>query len=366
MKEQDGETDRQSALALANLGWLLIIGAAAALAAVIAADWDGLTAAVGICVLIFLAAFSVGGFFGFLFGVPRVLSGDTSPTTDARGSNSESPKGAALAAPQNGGAAKKPARLRLLSSNTNLERISDWLTTMIVGATLVELHRINGALLAFRNFLDETARVFPRSGAAPTAGVVPLVGTVVLVLGATCGFLFMYLQTRLVLVLLFDAIERRISGDTKLSLTTQRAVQAFVRSGTQLGSFVGNVIDTTRRVTVQDALGLMFNLLYKDAPDEVVELGRQLRGTDAEKRADYWFYLAAAFGQKLLKIDDRNSDEWKEFRLDALDCATRAIAVDPGYRNRLWEISDPGSSDNDLSALRPDPDFRHLVGRRPK
>ena len=51
-------------------------------------------------------------------------------------------------------------RQALLNSNTNLERISDWLTTMLVGATLVQLYKINDLLVAFRDFLAKYATVF--------------------------------------------------------------------------------------------------------------------------------------------------------------------------------------------------------------
>jgi hypothetical protein len=106
----------------------------------------------------------------------------------------------------------------------------------------------------------------------------------------------------------------------------------------------------------------MFDLLYKSDPQKVVDLGGQLTGTDAIRRADYWFYLAAAFGQLLHRLQ-RDTAEWTSARDNALDCARRAVSIDDSYRNRLWNISDPDSSDNDLAPLRDDPEFRRIVGR---
>ena len=55
-------------------------------------------------------AFTIGALLGFLFGVPRALTGAT-----------------------------QEAGLR---SNTNLEQISDWLTKILVGVGLVEIGRL--------------------------------------------------------------------------------------------------------------------------------------------------------------------------------------------------------------------------------
>jgi hypothetical protein len=106
----------------------------------------------------------------------------------------------------------------------------------------------------------------------------------------------------------------------------------------------------------------MFDLLYKSDPDRIIQLGGQLSNTEAVKRPDYWFYLAAAFGQKLFGVDPA-SNEWLSARDNALDAARRAVALDPSYRERLWHISDAESRDNDLAQLREDPEFRRIVGR---
>ena len=61
------------------------------------------------------SSFLIGGLVGFLFGIPRAVQGSTAPT----------------------GAAQYQA-------NTNLEQVSDWLTKIIVGVSLVEIGRIIG------------------------------------------------------------------------------------------------------------------------------------------------------------------------------------------------------------------------------
>lgn len=69
------------------------------------------------------ASFAVGGVIGFLFGVPRTLTSDVGPDERAA------------------------SRIR---PNTNLEQVSDWLTKLLIGATLVELVNIpSGAARLF-------------------------------------------------------------------------------------------------------------------------------------------------------------------------------------------------------------------------
>ena len=67
----------------------------------------------GILALVASAAWLSGGVLGFLFGVPRLRAATPQGST----------------APANAG----------FAPNTNLEQISDWLTKIIVGATLVQL-----------------------------------------------------------------------------------------------------------------------------------------------------------------------------------------------------------------------------------
>ncbi len=104
-------------LLLGGLGLVSIL-------ALLASQGHGYPAAIGVCVLVTLAAFMGGGGLGFLFALPRVLS-DSAPAPVP------APAAARAASPR-----PRPARrpaARLLQSNTNLERISDWLTTMLRG-----------------------------------------------------------------------------------------------------------------------------------------------------------------------------------------------------------------------------------------
>jgi hypothetical protein len=78
-----------------------------------------------------VACLACGGCVGFLFGIPRVLQQDS--TARPQGSDAKT---------------SDTSRQGLYSirANTNLEQISDWLTKIIVGVTLIQLQKLPGEL----------------------------------------------------------------------------------------------------------------------------------------------------------------------------------------------------------------------------
>lgn len=330
----------------------------------------GITGAFGVCALIFLSAAAVGGLLGFIFAVPRVISRD------------------------GGVAAGANEKAAVLSTNTNLERISDWLTTMLVGVGLSQLTNLNGLLLQFRDFLAETATVYTIGGKS-SAGMLPAVGPFILVLGACGGFLFMYLWTRLVLVGFFKHSEDILGGVAVAAIRVAVSGSEAENEGSEVSSMppelkngdrpTGSVANGEERVTPirrraltasfarasqattlsnDEALEVMFDLLYQPGGyQRVIQISGELSRTPIAKRADYWFYLAAAFGQQMHHTAE-GSDDRLSARDNAIDAAERAVRIDKSFRTRLWEISNPNSTDNDLALLRDDTAFRKLVGRQ--
>jgi len=115
------------------------------------------------------ACFLAGGLLGFLFGIPRALSSDTD-----KGSSEQRDR---------------------LNTNTNLEQISDWLTKIIIGATLVQLgsvaHRF-GDLATFVSGIFGS----PSTQNKTMAGAIILYSTVF-------GFFAAYIGARSILTFLF-------------------------------------------------------------------------------------------------------------------------------------------------------------------
>ena len=106
-----------------------------------------------VLLLLALAATSGGAVLGFLFGVPR-YKGDTK---------------------DDGG----------YVPNTNLEQVSDWLTKIIIGATLVQAEDIAAAI--GRLSTSVAAAIKP-----PESAIVP---STILVYSVICGFIWSYLWT---------------------------------------------------------------------------------------------------------------------------------------------------------------------------
>jgi len=111
-----------------------------------------------------------GGLLGFLFGIPRALSGDAEISLDEQHNQ--------------------------LLTNTNLEQISDWLTKIIVGATLVQLGPLARRFGELAKFVSG---VFGSSSAQHTA----MAGGIILY-SAVLGFFATYVGTRSIITFIFS------------------------------------------------------------------------------------------------------------------------------------------------------------------
>lgn len=119
------------------------------------------------------ATLLIGLLVGFLFGIPRSLArGDVPVDGERAGSTGEG-------TPQRG-----------YRPNTNLEQISDWLTTILVGIGLTQLGAIADSLRQLTAFLA------PGLGGSSSSSVFALA---LLLYFGVCGFLLGYLWARLIL-----------------------------------------------------------------------------------------------------------------------------------------------------------------------
>ncbi len=336
---------------------------------IMASQATGWLAASGICGLILVAAGATGGLLGFLFGVPRVLAkGELAPAAPARAASD-------TATPQ----PDAHRRSRLLNSNTNLEKISDWLTTLLVGVALSNLHEINTQLSALSDFLARIEKARCATGCDGGHSVIPFVGPIILIIGAASGFLFCYLYTRLIIVKLLNEIELELDGgdiNAPLNDDHARAIRTFEAQAPDTGRNIARTAPPPGVVpSARDGINVMFRLLYKPgAYEDVISLGERLQDTAARNSAEYWFYLAAAYGQKLHALDRPGTaqDVLNATAESAFDCAARAVEIDPAFRDRIWTISfrstsDKSTADDDLAVLRERwPDRFFALVRRPR
>lgn len=140
-------------------------------------DIDSFLSVAMTAILIAAAALVLGAFVGFIFGIP--LTPKEAPPTPNEGAG-ELPAGEAIPAPRQAGADYKP--------NTTMERISEWLATMLVGIGLTQLLRVPSALDTFGT------RLKPALGNTDAA---PWVAIGTLLLYVITGFLIGFLWTRI-------------------------------------------------------------------------------------------------------------------------------------------------------------------------
>jgi hypothetical protein len=114
-----------------------------------------------------IAATLVGAFAGFIFGIPKTVA---------------VPKAVALNTEGN-------AKNNVLTNNTNLEEISDWLTKILVGAGLVELNTIFLKLQTFGSWFMSKDRPLGQAGW--------IVAPAIVIAYSVCGFLLAYLWARI-------------------------------------------------------------------------------------------------------------------------------------------------------------------------
>lgn len=350
---------------------------------------------IGLVVLTGLAAGLTGAGMGFLFGIPRVLTSEGAPAA-------KTPAEVADAASAESDESSGDQGRRLLGSNSNLEQVSDWLTKIIVGLSLVEFHRLNDALVSFRLFVGDFV--------PPSDALTPLVACVTLIFAAVVGFLWMYLETRLVLSRIFGSVEQELSrmldrarkrekqsavltnnlvaatraaqeGSLENAADSLKAAATSGQATPGLKTLAAEALARTGRTEEAhemlasgggDAaakISQMLIALYEDKPrgyERVLQIAAELNAVPvARERADFWFYQAAAWGQKhqYLRSQEGSEQELGSARDNALDCARRSVAADPKYGDRIARLIYPArsSKDDDLIDFASDPEFEVFV-----
>lgn len=165
---------------------------------------------VGGAVVVWLAAFMLGAFGGFLFGLPR-RSGDQARSAGADGTASP---------PQQAG------RPTGFLASDNLTRVAEWLTTILVGIGLVQATQVASWV---GGIADDVANAL-----LPTADQGRAFAAALLIAGFVPGVLAGYLLTALVLagriVNAALAFEQRIREEERVRFEYRDAVRAEWRS----------------------------------------------------------------------------------------------------------------------------------------
>lgn len=182
------------------------------------------------------ASFATGGLLGLLFGVPRSLTAPAGEDGNPAG-------------PVSG-----------IGANTNLEKISDWLTTAIVGIAIAQIDPI----------LDRAGRLFALmapslGGLTSSAAFAGAISVYFAVLGFLSGWLFARLRLGAAMsqadaLLAFSARARK-GGDNETADAAQLAAKNTVQRATASAA-----VPTTQRGDDLATLATQYNVLRATEP----------------------------------------------------------------------------------------------------
>lgn len=136
------------------------------------------------------AAFAFGGLIGFLFAVPQALAEPTATILNTlQSNNGDSTSTQGLNAPMT-----KQERVRRFVANSNLIEVSDWLTKIIVGITLVNLSNLPKHIGNYAKHVTGNLSITGLESTVLTASLLYVV----------MGFIFVYLWGQMYLLAIFE------------------------------------------------------------------------------------------------------------------------------------------------------------------
>jgi hypothetical protein len=335
------------------------------------------------------AAALIGGFFGFLFALPRDLSRLPAPepppptsqlTVISAGLNQTEADPSNVVSVETDQQGQDRARASW--ANNNLVKVSDWLTTMVVGVGLVEFGKI----------VDWLGRIGEKVGAG--AGLINVnaqqsFGTSVLIAGFAIGFLVGYIHTRTevttTLASTSSAVDKELSSQIlsvqqemkddlikvdarmekqvatvrdELQQRESREIEELIKKRDEITGELRTEADAIRRILKRSAEVLRH--LYEAAPAGF-EAALRLLDTLLAKppyNADgrLWAYRACALGQKYRY--DASSEAGQQTLPQTADQAflsvEHAVRMDSLLRpwlRSLWSVEDPAfrNGEDDLT-----------------
>jgi hypothetical protein len=307
--------------------------------------------AFGTGLLVSSAAGLVGAFLGFLFGMPRDLSGRPAPPRPPEDIGAKTATAANKAAAMESG--------RFAWANNNLVEVSDWLTKIIVGIGLIE----------FRDIVPWVGEISTTAGAA--AGFADLhaqatFGVSVILASFVYGFLLAYIYARTIIAVIFAKAQNEVDDELRQKLR-------------QVESEKAELADEKARLEVRETEGQRrFEAVIKELPDnirgpsavlaalygdppagftEAIAQARTLiADPDHASNPRLHAYLAFGLGQKYRHLQERPApeSELRPIADEALAEIRQTLALDPGLKSWLhgvWSREDPGfdKAEDDLT-----------------
>jgi hypothetical protein len=283
------------------------------------------------------AAALLAGLLGFLFGLPRA---------DSSGGTGGSKFQKAAAADESGPPALQPGVQD--GVNNNLLEISDWLTKIIIGAGLVGLKELVPWLGGVAEMVGHGAGLADRS-------VARVFGGSLLTFFGSWGFLFVYIETRTIISLIFAKMQQSLR---ELRREVQEAVTKAVQE---------NVMPQLDKAVSENFLLAKLYSSEADAPREVIDRAKRLLSTPENRgNGRVWLYLACAYGQLHMKTTD--DAERRQLSDDAYEALQQALNATPAIKATIAGLMFPDDAnrlpgDDDLETFAAEERFRKLAGR---
>jgi hypothetical protein len=177
----------------------------------------------------FITFFSTGGaclisgaILGFLFAIPRSGTGKDQHDANA------------------------PARNSWYDDNTNLEEVSDWLTKIIVGLTLVQFNTLV-------KYLDQSATSVTRAFSlnATLNNQLYALSYGLIIFFVACGFALGYLWTRINFALILTVSRRRLNNISNLQATKFKLQQEVAFTQQKVDAEKQTLQEVKKEVTTQ-------------------------------------------------------------------------------------------------------------------
>lgn len=316
MTAQNGSADAVWSSGDATKGLLFVLLAALLPLILFVLQFSVLTglAVLGVALMAGFASFAVGGFFGLLFGLPRALSVEADAS-----------------------ATQSTATEEGYGGNTNLQKVSDWLTAALVGVGLTQLNSLGKASLDLAGFLEAGF------GGRPSSAAVALVTVLYFLI---FGFVFGYLMARIRLGHAFWRADRR-ARETRAKLTeTIRSLPAPPENGPAGPDDTPAVqLDESQKGQLEKLRGEAERLAGRgvllDASD-YRRFARQLKSAgrfeDAIEAYERAFQANPSDPAPLNfagAIASRNLQRFDQ----AVELYRRALAIDPGYTSAIYNMA---------------------------
>lgn len=254
--------------------------------------------------MVALASLSVGGFFGFLFGMPRAVV--ASQTKEEPDKKAEQASGQVSSLNQ---AKTRP--------NTNLEEISDWLTKILVGAGLTQLNKIQTKLAELSGYVA--------SGMGGSGADKSLVAVEIVFFGV-CGFLGAFLWVRLYMGKAIQRADEIQAVKKALQETGQKLKQTDEKQQREIEQ-AKETVKQLAQVGADEAMEdpLLSERVAKTQKAQMDVAARFVQGEPESARGAKDFLILAY------------SDFQKENFKRAVENAERALGANPS-KDMLWKI----------------------------